>query len=160
MARAEQLHAAVLEYLEKVAGPGNQYTLSALRRLSSIDADALLGGSGSIEERLVDAYRVMYPQKAAYAGEGRLRQLVRRAQEEAQRFSIATDKGLAVVAALAFAIGHGATDDPLFPWVSRTLHDDAIGPPDDRATRLHERAMTYLTRALAHLEKKQSDVPG
>jgi hypothetical protein len=64
MARAEQLHAAVLEYLEKVAGPGNQYTLSALRRLSSIDADALLGGSGSIEERLVDAYRVMYPQKA------------------------------------------------------------------------------------------------
>jgi hypothetical protein len=159
MDRAEQLHAAVLGYLEQVAGANNQLTIIALRRLSSIDAAALLGATGSIEDRLIGAYRVLYPQKAAYAGDSRLRLLIDLAKAKAERFSITTERGLALLGALAFAIGHEATDDPLFPWISRTLHDEALGSPDERASRLHDRAMTYLTRALAHLERKQSDVP-
>jgi hypothetical protein len=160
MWRAERLHQAVLEYLDEVAGPDNEYSLRALRRLATLDADELLSRPGDLDDRLVAGFRVAYPEKADFAGEARLRELVAGSGEQAARLGIRGDRGRAVIAGVTFALGHEALDDPLFPWVSRTLQDAALGTPDARAARLHERSLAYLKRALSHLEQKRPDVSG
>jgi len=53
-----------------------------------------------------------------------------------------------------FSFGHGCTDDPLYPWISRTLHDERIVNSEARAARLEKKAVTWLEHVNARNEKR------
>ena len=58
-----------------------------------------------------------------------------------------------MVVVLMFAFGHGCTDDPLYPWISRTLKNERIVDPAARAGRLEKKAVTWLEHVLARPQK-------
>ena len=58
-------------------------------------------------------------------------------------------RGEALVVVLMFAFGHGCTDDPLYPWISRTLKDERIVGPAARVERLEKKSITWLEHVLA-----------
>ena len=50
--------------------------------------------------------------------------------------------------ALMIAFGHGCTEDPLYPWIARTLKDERITDATERAERLERKAVTWLKHVL------------
>ena len=54
---------------------------------------------------------------------------------------------------LMLAFGHGCADDPLYPWIARTLQDEAITDGAARATYLEAKALTWLEHVLAYFDK-------
>ena len=61
---------------------------------------------------------------------------------------------MALVIVLMLAFGHGCADDPLYPWIARTLQDEAITDPAARAKRLEKKALTWLEHVLAYFDKE------
>ena len=49
--------------------------------------------------------------------------------------------------------GHGCADDPLYPWIERTLNDQAIIDAPARAKRLEKKAITWLEHVLAYFDQ-------
>ena len=47
-----------------------------------------------------------------------------------------------------FAFGHGCCEDPLYPWIARTLTDEKITDAEARAKRLEKKAITWLDHVL------------
>ncbi len=155
MQRAERLYENTLDYQENVSGPADTNTYKALRNLSSLAQQPL---SFSLNDFVPGMFREMahiFPQKVAYLGEERLHALIREGCTVAQRFQFLTDRGYALVVALMFAFGHGCTDDPLYPWIARTLQDEKIIDPAARAKRLEGKALTWLDHVLASPLKKE-----
>ena len=89
-----------------------------------------------------------FPQKAAYVGEEGLLALIQEGRTEARKYGFSTVRGEAMMVVLMFAFGHGCTDDPLYPWISRTLKDERIKDPAARAKRLEKKAVTWLDHVL------------
>jgi hypothetical protein len=143
MERAEQMHLVSLEYLEQVAGPGNANVRKALAQLLTF-ARSPLRFSGPFEEAMLDVLIGIFPQKAAYVGEARLRALIAEAIKHGREQRFSTARHGALLVALMFAFGHACTDDPLYPWIARTLNDDRIADPAARAARLEKKAITWL----------------
>ena len=54
---------------------------------------------------------------------------------------------------LMFAFGHGCCDDPLYPWIARTLNDERITDPPARAKRLETKALTWLDHVLEYFNE-------
>ena len=96
----------------------------------------------------------LYPQKAAYIGDKRLKALIHEGIGKAreQRFSTVREVVLLIVLLLAF--GHGCDADPLYPWIARTLQDEAIADPAAGAKRLEKKALTWLEQVLAYFDKE------
>jgi hypothetical protein len=90
-----------------------------------------------------------FPQKAAYIGEEALTTLIQDGRAEARKFGFTTLRAEALVVVLMFAFGHGCTDDPLYPWISRTLTDERIVSTEARAMRLEKKALKWLDHVLA-----------
>ena len=55
---------------------------------------------------------------------------------------------------LKFAFGHACTNDPLYPWILRTLKDQRIVTPAARASRLERKAITWLEHVVARNERR------
>jgi hypothetical protein len=55
---------------------------------------------------------------------------------------------------LILAFGHGCVTDPLYPWIARTLNDEAIADPAACAKRLENKALTWLDHVLAYFDKR------
>ena len=53
---------------------------------------------------------------------------------------------------LMLAFGHGCADDSLYPWIARTLQDEAIADPTARARRLETQALIWLEQELAYYD--------
>jgi len=149
MQRAERLYEQTLDYQEEVSGPEAANTHKALKELSVLARQPLPSAS---QEPVADALRAMarvFPQKAAYVGEAGLRALIGQGGVEARRHRFPAVRGEALLVALMFAFGHGCTEDPLYPWIARTLKDERITDPAARAGRLERKAMTWLEHVLA-----------
>jgi hypothetical protein len=93
----------------------------------------------------------MYPQKAEDVGERVLRGLVDTASARAGGLGVTSETGRALIAGLMFGFGHGVLDDPLYPWVARTLNQQLVPDPNERAQRLHEKTRVYIDYMLQHL---------
>jgi hypothetical protein len=150
--RADILHDNLVEYLEQVSGPDDQYALDALRRLNQTRIEEFESSGGDFDKKMTSALRSIYPQKCDYLGDELLRKLLRRGHELADSHQIKSGKGRAVFIALMFAIGHGFADDPLFPWISATLADETL-EPDKKAARVYKKMKIYLEEALKNLEQ-------
>jgi hypothetical protein len=153
MERAERLYQKTLDYQEKVSGPEAVNTRKALGDLSIL---ARQPATFSAKDFVASLFREMnraFPQKVAYIGEEQLTALIDEGRAEALRYRFPTLRGEALVVVLMFAFGHSCTDDPLYPWIARTLNDEKILGPTARAERLEEKAVMWLDHVLARPRK-------
>ncbi|MFN0105868.1 MAG: hypothetical protein ACKV2U_27750, partial [Bryobacteraceae bacterium] len=143
MQRAEQIHEGYLDYLEKVSGPGAVNVHKALKDLLDL-VRMPVAHSGDFETSMLYEVNRIFPLKAAYVGEAALRALIEEGIAEARQYRFDTGRQTALLVVLKFAFGHGCTDDPLYPWISRTLRDERTIDPAGRAARLENKAITWL----------------
>ena len=94
----------------------------------------------------------VFPQKVAYTGEEGIQALVREGRDQARKYGFSTSRSEILLVVLMFAFGHGCTDDPLYPWIARTLKNEQITDPAARAKRLEKKALTWLDHVLAAYE--------
>ena len=153
MARAEQIHQGFLEYLEKVSGPGAANVRKALRDLLDF-VRMPVAFSNNFEESMVHEMNRIFPLKAAYVGEGGLKALIAEGVAEARQYGFNTTRQVALLVVLRFSFGHGCTDDPLYPWISRTLKDELTIDAAGRAARLENKAVTWLEHVVARNEQR------
>jgi hypothetical protein len=158
VARMERLHEAMLWYLDTVCGPERSFAIQALRNLQQVRLDDALATDLRVERKALEMFAHAYPERCAYLGEPPLQELFRRGAEVAARYDVATNRGIAVVTGLMFAVGHGFAEDPQCPWVQATLRDRSIGDPERRAARLQKRTEIYMGRALDYFDRRRSDV--
>jgi hypothetical protein len=150
MERAERLHTKTLEFADTTAGPGFEYAKEAFRRARQVRYEDLKVPPGDFESGCAARLRTGYPQKFDYAGEAAVRAAIREAVGKAREHSITSGQGVVLFVTLGFAIGHAFAEDPLYPWVSGTLKNEAIGDPNKRAERLYSKTMTYLDQVIAN----------
>jgi hypothetical protein len=139
------------EYLDKVAGPDNEFSIQALRRLQLASFDSIAAGSAGFDDAVTRGLRAIYPQKAECVGESVIQGLIQRGLDLSKKHSLSTHKGTALIVSLMFALGHGITVDPLYPWIGATLNDRLVTDPAARTDRLYSKTRVYLDRVLAHL---------
>jgi hypothetical protein len=151
MRRAEELHARALDFSKTVAGPQHEYAKEAFRRARTIRYESLRLPPGDFESGCLSMLRAGYPQKYEYAGEAAARDMIQRAVTTAHSYQISTEQGVLVFVALMFAMGHGFAEDPLYPWVSGALKNQAISDPNKRVERVYSKTMTYLDQILVNL---------
>jgi hypothetical protein len=149
MQRAERLYERTLDYQDKVSGPDAANTRKALEDLSVLARRPLPFPPEDFDAGMLREMARVYPQKAADIGEEGLKSLLSQGRDEARRYRFPTVRGEALIVVLMFAFGHGCTDDPLYPWIARTLKDQKITDPAARAQRLEKKALTWLDRVIA-----------
>jgi hypothetical protein len=150
--RADVLYRRTLHFLEKVNGPNDTHTLAALRRIRSFAARPLPTATDGFARSMFDEVCRIHPQKAAYLGVAPLQALILEGGRGARSFGFSSPRAFTLMIALMLAFGHGCTDDPLYPWISRTLRDPAIADPEARAGRLERKSLTWLDHVLAYFD--------
>jgi hypothetical protein len=155
MERAEMLYERTMHYRENVAGPKDEFTLQALRGIRVwADQPLPLSRENFIPSMLQEINRI-YPQKADYVGQDALEALIHEGGREALKHHFSMERGVTLVVVLMLAFGHGCASDPLYPWIARTLNDEAITDPAARAKRLETKALTWLDHVLAYFEERE-----
>ena len=152
--RADRIHAWLMELLDAAAGLDRSKATQALHRARQLPFKAIAVSDPHFGDEMLRRMKENHPEKADYIGNAALRGLIPRAIEEAKRYSVATDEGVCLFVALMFAVGHGFTRDPKYPWIARTLTNPAITDPDKRVERLYSKTMTYLDHVLQHLQAR------
>jgi hypothetical protein len=149
MKRADRLFKKIKDYLEKVCGPDNVNVRKALETLSAYAQGQTPISSQEIESALISRMASVFPEKVAYIGEGPLMMLIKKGRKEAQEYNFTSARAQTLIPTLMFAFGHDCTDDPLYPWIGRTLRDEKITEPAARADRLERKAITWLNSVLS-----------
>lgn len=152
--RAEQLYEHTLDYLDKVTGPDNIYAHAAEAKIPAVAQNSLPYSSADFISGLLWEMERVYPQKVAYVGRDALVTLIEQGRAEARRFQFPSPRGETLLAVLMFAFGHACLDDPFYPWIYRTLHQDNITDPEARARRLEKKSLTWLDHVLAVAPKR------
>ncbi|MBX3635766.1 MAG: hypothetical protein KF683_10330 [Rubrivivax sp.] len=148
---ADQAFAAVRRYQIQTRGRDNAYAIEALRRLGAYLAwlDSL--PDAGLEAELLQLMASIHPEKFGFVGPALLGRLITQARQEAARHGIEQPSGVGLLCGLMFALGHGITRDPLYPWVNDSL---AQPPARDAAWRiesLRRKTRLYLTAVLDRL---------
>lgn len=155
MAKAQKIYEHIMEYQETVDGPDGERFYESLEQLSHIARSPNYRPSDD-PARLIGELTRIFPAKAEYVGEDGLSALIHRGGEEADRFGFETPRSRAMIVAMMYALGHGITSDPMYPWVSGTLRAERFHTPAGRAARLEKRALTWLHHVLAARKGKSS----
>jgi hypothetical protein len=151
MDRAERLHARALAFSDASAGPDYAYAKEAFRRARSVRYEDLTLPPGDFESGCLTRLREGHSHKFDHVGEPAVRAMIPEAVGKARQYSISAQPGVLLFVTLMFAIGHGFAEDPLFPWISHTLNNEAISDPNKRAERVYSKTMTYLDQVIANL---------
>jgi len=149
MQRAEQIRKEVVDYLQKVSGNDDINVRKALEALACFAPKPITFSSNDIVTGMLQEMTCTFPQKVAYIGKEALTALIQEGRNEARKYAFHTVRGEVLVIVLMYAFGHGCTDDPLYPWISRTFSDEKIIDPVARAERLERKAVTWLDHVLA-----------
>jgi len=148
MLRAEQIYEGILDYQEKVSGLDAANVRKALTALSVFAQKPVRFSPNNFVAEMLQEMTRVFPQKAAYIGEEGLTTLIHEGSAEARKYGFPTVRGETLMVVLMFAFGHGCSDDPLYPWISRTFKDERIVEPAARAKRLEKKAITWLDHVL------------
>lgn len=148
MDRADRLFAKIADYQEKVSGPRGANTRKALENLAAFGRTNATFSSTEYVSSIRHEMTQAFPQKAEYIGKKEMTALIREARSEAKRFGLPKIDGETPMIVLMYAFGHGCADDPLYPWIGRTLRDEKITSPEARTERLRKKAMTWLDHVL------------
>ncbi len=152
MLRAQCLYKKTLDYRKVVGGPRDEYTLAALGRISALARQPPPVPPPDLAPAMLGEMKRVYPQKSMYVGDDGLQQLIKSGMTTAQKYGFTTPRALVLPAVLMFAFGHGCCDDPLYPWIARTLGDELITDPEGRAQRLEAKAAIWLDRVLEYFD--------
>ena len=153
MDRAERIHQSVLDYEEAVYGPGAVNVRKALETLLLKARSQITFSEADFVSGVLQGLKQVFPQKAAYIGDDALTELIGEARAEAQKYGFPTFRDEVLMVGLKFGFGHGCTNDPLYPWISRTLRDERIVDATARAARLEKKAVTWLEHVVARNEE-------
>lgn len=151
--RADALHQKMEDYLSVVSGPQNAFAKSAMRETRRLAAEPPPSSTNDLRDELMARMEKVYPEKCAWLGESQLGAVIDGGIGVAMIQGVTSTTGLSLFAVLAFALGHRFAEDPLFPWIAATLNHATITDPNTRAERLRAKALLYLDRVLAYLEK-------
>lgn len=149
MLRAQRVYERLIVFLDEVAGPQGAYARKALERVLHLDPEWIARPMST--DALLREMESLYPEKFSFSGEETLRGMVAGAAATAERYSLPGERGIALVAALEFALGHKVTEDPFYPWISKTLADTRILDGNKRLQRLATKARTYAEHTAEHL---------
>jgi hypothetical protein len=149
MAKAEQLYAKAMAFTAATAGKDYVHAKDALRRARRVPFDDLPVLGGDFEATMLQRVAEMHPEKVQVLGEATTRSVIERCKALPEALSLAPERGAALCVAATFAVGHGFGQDPLLPWIGRTLTNPAYSDPEVRTRRLHARMMTYLDHVIA-----------
>jgi hypothetical protein len=152
MLRAERLFQKTIEYRRSVAGKEDTYTLAALRDIAQMAEMELPPFNGDMIQVMQQCIERVYPAKAEFVGADGLEKLILEARDAAAQYDFSSERGQALMVVLMLAFGHGCAEDPLYPWIGRTLLDPNIIGPGARAKRLERKALAWLQHVLAHFE--------
>ena len=151
LARASALYTAMQDWQARVDGPDKASAIEALRRVAAAPWATLVGPGEPFEEEALAAMQRIYPEKAAAVGEVALRSVVDAAEAASAARGIDGRAGRALLAGLMFGFGHGVLDDPLYPWVDKTLQGGRHADGNQRAERLSAKTRIYVQAIAAHL---------
>lgn len=154
MQRAGRIHARVTEYRRQVAGPDDDYTFAALRRILQFAEQPLDYPPAQIVGEMARQFAAVYPEKVAWLGEPALTNLIEEGVETARRLKSPSARGEALMSVLMFAFGHGCADDPLYPWIANTIRDGMVPEPARWPVRLEKKAITWLRHVLGDLPRR------
>ena len=149
MTKANRLHEWHNEYLEKVAGPENVNVRRALEFVDNFARTTPAALERNLDDEILRGIVRAFPERAVSIGENALRALVAEGKEEAARHGFTTARSNALLIILKASFGHRCTNDPIYPWIRKTLDDPQIAGPDARADRLERKAVTWLGHVLA-----------
>lgn len=156
MQRAQQIHELHNTYLERVSGVGAVNVHRALRGTLTFVRTPMAVSFDDLHGDMLREMQHIFPQKVAFVPEEGLRVLIDQGIAEARRYRFEGVRPIVVLVVLKFAFGHGCTDDPLYPWIARTLKDQRIVGPEARARRLEKKALTWLKHVIANNEERGS----
>jgi len=149
MVRADRLFNAMNEYLPEVPGPENKNYLQALRRLSETKIADLLRPNVSLEDSAFQGLLAVYPQTCEYLGERKARSIIQQSFTVASKHGLTSPKGMLLVVALTFFMGHGFPADHLCNWIARRLDEERFPDPAKRTEELYTKATQYVKHVLA-----------
>ncbi len=146
--RGMVLHRDLSLYLDRVMGPHREFVKSALTRFVLMPSQLPLP-----EQRSISSVRKwllqLFPQKFDDVTEEQLAQIAWSAAKQATELK--TPGGHGFLAGVMLVFGHGATRDPLYPWISNVLNDLRITSEEARLQRLWAKLRTYADSALKYL---------
>jgi len=150
MQRAEKIHEWILDYNKQVSGIKNINLNQALKSLSITAKVDIKFTAYSFNEEMYQEMQRAFPQKISYVGKEKLTKLINKARSESERYGIRTIRGQSTIIVLMFVFGHGCINDPLYPWINKTLRDEKIKDSSTRENRLERQSLTWLEHALAY----------
>jgi hypothetical protein len=153
MQRADMLYEKTLDYRQKVAGSEEVYAIDAFKLISNRTGLPVTIHLEDLASGMLQEIKHIYPQKADYVGDEGIKALILEGIEEAHRHGFLTVRAIGIVVLLMLTLGHGCTDDPLYPWIARTLNNRSLTNPENKASRLEKRALTWLDHVLAYFQK-------
>lgn len=146
-ARVNRLTDAALKYLDRIAGKDSLHINRALfrmrRALPKIAAQPLLEDMDLTESMLTQLGQI-FPRKYDAVGEALVRSALHQGMKACGQYGMTTDQDVAVYTGLAFALGTGFDEDPLFSVFSEILRSDAGADPRPKAARLCEAGTSVL----------------
>ena len=157
MERADILHEAMVDYLDRVAGKDKKYLFDSMKRFGKTGLEDHQTKGTSFDAAMHSMLKAGYPERCEYLGDDGIRALVEQGKDEARKRSINSAKGAALLTVLLFQLGHAALRDPLFPWVSQTLGDETVADPNERVKNLKQKAIKYSDHALKNLGQISND---
>lgn len=148
--RMDRAYDAATEYLDDVAGVGNEHAGKALSSLRGFPFEEISPSTtGSVEDRIDKALGRIWPRKHARLGAAAVRGLAREGMERARRYGITGDRGAAVYVSFMFLAGSGFDRDPQFPWAEAILMDESLPDPSAKVHLLHKGMMAFVDKWLA-----------
>ncbi len=148
MERSEMLFEKTSEYLKKIDGEKNKYTLEALQELSDRLEQGLTFNKENFDADMLKLMEEIHPRKYEETGEEALRELVGKSKSKGlKELEFRTPRSVALVIVLAFAFGHEFDKDRFLPWIAKTLNKEET-PPAEKAEELEKRAVIWLKAVL------------
>ena len=157
MERADILHEAMMEFVEAVAGKEKQHLLASMRRFNKSRLEDYQTQGTSFDAAIKEMLKANFPERYEFIGEEGMATLIENGKEEARSRLIKSAKGAALLIVLMFQLGHAATRDPLFPWISETLNDESVADPNERIKNLRAKAVRYSEQTLENLEEDKAN---
>jgi hypothetical protein len=149
MQRADALHEKTADYLEKVDGEKNEYTLKALEDLSVQIRSGLDFRRSTFGADMLRLMKEIHPRKYDETGEESLKKLISACKAKGlKQYGFQEARSIALMVVLGFAFGHQFDNDPFLCWISRTLSKDDFETPEHKADELERRALIWLDAVL------------
>jgi hypothetical protein len=154
MPRADRLFGQLQDYQRAVVGPGNAYARRAVEKFRQAAAGPLPFTEETLTDGLLALMREIYPERYDYVGPAALKSVIDKGTGIAHAWSLTPVRGVALCTLLMFELGHGCFEDPLYPWISRTVRERVPADAEQSTQRLERRVLRYIDFISQHLAQE------